>query len=102
MWYWAYAIERNSLWLQHNVFRCFGSLTPIFAYWPLLASALRNREPMHPFFADVSNLLTSMGRTNPALLLLVSVMTPAAATFTLVMTFKKLTAACWRGYWDVV
>ena len=57
---------------------------------------------MHPFLADVSNLLTSMGRTNPALLLILSLFTPAAATFAFVLAFKKLTAACWRGYWDVV
>jgi len=57
---------------------------------------------MHPLFADVSNLLESMGRTNPALLLVISITMPAAATFAFVMGFKKLTAACWRGYWDVV
>ncbi len=57
---------------------------------------------MHPFFADVFYVLASLGRTNPALLMGLSLITPAVATFTVVVGFKKMTAACWRGYWDVV
>lgn len=63
---------------------------------------MRILASMHPFLADVSNYLSTLGRTNPAVVLALSLTLPAAATFAVVVTFKKLTAACWRGYWDVV
>jgi hypothetical protein len=57
---------------------------------------------MQTLLSQFSESLSTLGQTNPTLLLGCSLVAPAAATFAVIFVARKLMAACWRGYWDVV
>jgi hypothetical protein len=50
----------------------------------------------------MSQLLASLGESNPTLLLTVSLVAPSVVMFTLVFITRKLTKASWRGHWDAL
>jgi len=50
----------------------------------------------------MSQLLASLGESNPMLLLMVSLVAPSVAMFTIIFITRKLTKASWRGHWDAV
>jgi hypothetical protein len=50
----------------------------------------------------MTQILASLGETNPALLLTLSLVTPSVILFTIVFIVHKLSKASWRGHWDAV
>jgi hypothetical protein len=57
---------------------------------------------MQTITAGLLDSLSTLGHSNPALLLGCSLIAPAALTFGVVYVVRKSMAVCWRGYWDVV
>ncbi len=50
----------------------------------------------------MTQILASLGESNPALLLTASLIAPSVILFSIIFVVHKLTRAKWGGHWDVV
>jgi hypothetical protein len=50
----------------------------------------------------MTQILASLGESNPALLLTASLIAPSVILFSIIFVAHKLTRAKWGGHWDVV